>query len=275
MNPSDQLKDFFSDLTFSKLPLEQILYTLITLLLGVIFIRILLKLLRKLLDRPSIEEQTRSYAVGAVRFVLWLVLILILADQLGIPINSLIALLSVLSLAVSLAIQNVLSNIAGGLVILITKPFQPGDYIDTPSGRGTVKHIALHSTYLDTDDGQRLIVPNSTLSAEKITNYTANGSRRITVSVSASYDAPTAAVREACLKAVAATPHILSSPAPAVLVQSYDESSIKYLVRVWCPPDRYYDVFYPLTEHLREAYDAAHVEMTYPHLNVHLTGKNT
>lgn len=270
MNPSASINEFFAGLSLKKLPLEQVLYTLGTFLLGVVVIHILLKILRRIVNRPSVDQRAQRYVVSAVRILLWVVLLLILADQLGIPITSLVALLSVLSLAVSLAIQNVLSNIAGGLVILTTKPFQTGDYIDTPSGRGVVENISLHSTYLKTDDGQRLIVPNSTISADKITNFTANGSRRIVVTVTASYDAPTATVRQACLAAVAATPHILPEPAPEVLVNAYGDNSIEYLVRVWCKPDKYNEVFFPLTEHIREAFIAADVEMTYPHLNVHL-----
>ncbi len=268
--PSTNLNEIFSGISLKNLPLEQILYTLLTFLLGVLVIQILLKMLRRIINRPAVEQRTQRYVVSAVRVILWVILLLIVADQLGIPTTSLVALLSVLSLAISLAIQNVLSNIAGGLVILTTKPFQIGDYIETPSGRGVVKNISLHSTYLNTDDGQQLIVPNSTISAEKITNFTTNGSRRIVVTVSASYDAPTATVRQACLEAVAATPEILSDPAPEVLVSAYGDNSIEYLVRVWCKPDKYTDVFFPLTEHIREAFLAAGVEMTYPHLNVHL-----
>lgn len=270
MNPSENINSFLSGLNLSKLPLEQIIYTLLTLLIGIIAIRIVCKILRRLLDRPAIDPRAQRYAVSGIRAVLWVVLILILADQLGIPVTSLVALFSVVSLAVSLAIQNVLSNIAGGLVILITKPFQLGDYIDTPSGRGSVQNISLHCTHLQTDDGQRLIVPNSILSAEKITNFTTTGSRRINLTVTASYDAPIATVRQACLDAIAATDNILDDPAPLVLVNAYNASSIEYMLRVWCKPDQYNDVYFPLMERLHASFAEAGVEMTYNHLNVHI-----
>ena len=124
MNPNENINSFLSSLHFSKLPLEQLLSTLATLILGIVVIRIIKKVLKRLLSKTSIDPRAQGYAVNAVRFVLWVVLIIILADQLGIPVTSLVALFSVLSLAISLAIQNVLSNIAGGLVILVTKPFQ-------------------------------------------------------------------------------------------------------------------------------------------------------
>ena len=267
------INSIISGLNFSKLPVEQLLYTLATLIIGVIAIRIIRKVLKRLLSKTTVDPRAQGYAVSGVRFVLWVVLILILADQLGIPVTSLVALFSVLSLAVSLAIQNVLSNIAGGLVILVTKPFQVGDYVDTPSGRGTISNISLHCTQLLTDDGQRLIVPNSTLSAEKITNFTATGTRRVSIAVTASYDAATATVREACLEAVAMTPDILPDPAPLVLVNNYNASNIEYLVRVWCKPEHYATVYFPLMENLRTSFDSHGVEMTYNHLNVHMIDK--
>lgn len=268
--PNENINEILSSLQFSKFPLEKLLYTVATLVIGVIAIRIVRKVLQRLLSKTSIDPRAQGYAVNGVRFVLWVVLVIILADQLGIPVTSLVALFSVLSLAVSLAIQNVLSNIAGGLVILVAKPFRLGDYIETPSGRGTVENISLHCTNLLTDDGQRLIVPNSTLSAEKITNYTTTGSRRISLSVTASYDAPTAAVRQACLDAIAMTDNVLDDPAPLVLVNSYNASNIEYLIRVWCKPDQYVNVYFPLMENLRTTFEEHDVEMTYNHLNVHM-----
>ena len=202
--------------------------------------------------------------------VAWIVTILIVADQLGIPVTSLVALFSVLSLAISLAVQSILANIAGGIVILLSKPFQPGDYIDTTSGRGVVSQIGLNATWLQTDDGQRLVVPNSMLSADKIINYTTLGSRRLKLLVTASYDADPESVRQACLAAVAKTDKILTDPAPQVVLTNYGASSIEYTVRVWCKPSDYTRVYYPLMENFYAAFKEAGVEMTYDHLNVHI-----
>ncbi len=273
------MKDFFSSLgitadmgdwNIGTLTLESLLGAALTLLLCVIASRVLRKLVARVLDKPQIDPQARKYTLAAVRVLAWVVTILIVADQLGIPVTSLVALFSVLSLAVSLAVQSILSNIAGGLVIMITKPFQVGDYIDTTSGIGTVSQIGLNTTWLETDDGQRLVVPNSILSADKIINYTTLGSRRIKLQVSASYDADPEAVRRACLAAVERTPKILSDPAPDVVLVNYGASSIEYTVRVWCKPSDYTSVYYPLMENFYAAFKEAGVEMTYDHLNVHI-----
>ena len=178
--------------------------------------------------------------------------------------------MSVLSLAVSLAVQNVLANVAGGLVLLVTKPFAVGDYVDTPCGAGTVKDLTLTYTYLDTPDGLRIAAPNSSISAGKITNYTALGTRRIEHAVSASYDAPVQTVRQALLDAVARTPGLLDKPAPEVYVNAYGESGIEYIVRAWARTADYWPAYYALLEGIKTAFDQRSVEMPYNHLNVHI-----
>ena len=173
-------------------------------------------------------------------------------------------------LAVSLAVQNVLANVAGGLVLLVTKPFAVDDYVDTPCGAGTVKDLTLTYTYLDTPDGLRIAAPNSSISAGKITNYTALGTRRIEHAVSASYDAPVQTVRQALLDAVARTPGLLDKPAPEVYVNAYGESGIEYIVRAWARTDDYWPAYYALLEGIKTAFDQRSVEMPYNHLNVHI-----
>ena len=261
------------NLDLGPFTLEAMLIAMLTFLVCLLAIKLVMMLFRKLLSRTHIDERVRRYTLAGIRTVLWIITILIVADSLGIPITSLVALLSVFSLAISLAVQSVLVNIAGGIVIMLNKPFKEGDFVETSSGIGTVQDITLNYTYLITPDGQRIIVPNSTLSADRIINYTTLGRRRVVIKVTASYDAPTATVRQACLLAVERTGKILSDPAPEVLLTNYGESSIEYTVRVWCLCEHYGDVLFPLTEHLRTAFEEHGVEMTYNHLNIHILDK--
>ena len=205
-----------------------------------------------------------------LRFLLYTVTALIVAESLGIPASSLVALLSVFALAVSLAVQDVLSNVAGGLVLLFSKPFTLGDYIESADGEGTVYSIGLTHTVLDTYGGQRVMLPNSRLTAGKIVNYTARGVRRVDHAVSASYEDSTQAVRAACLKAVSRTPHVLEDPPPQVVVTAYGESAIEYHVRFWAPVDAYWDACNSSLEAIRDAFREDGVSMTYNHLNVHI-----
>ena len=249
-----------------------LLGAVVTLVACILAVRIITVLLRRVLGKTTLEQRVSKYIVSTVRFVLWVVTVLIVAQQLGIPVTSLVALFSVISLAVSLAVQNVLANVAGGLVLLVTKPFTVGDYIDTPSGEGTVREMSLTYTFLETMEGQRLAVPNSTLSSGKIINYSTLATRRLQHKITASYDDATA-VRRACLTAVGRTANVLADPAPVVYVSSYGESSIEYIVRCWTKTEDYWPAYYQLLEEIRNAFNEAGVEMCYNHLNVHIIEK--
>ena len=249
---------------------EKLLSAVVLLAICLVIIQVVMRVLTKVLERPRFDPRLRRYTLSAVRVLLYILAILIAADSLGIPVTSLLALFSVLGLAVSLAVQDVLGNVAGGLVILFAKPFQIGDYIESDAGSGTVAAIDLTYTQLDTADGLRLMIPNSLLSDSKIINYTQLGTRRIDHAVTASYDDAIPAVRAACLQAVAMTPGILSDPAPMVVVANYGESSIEYRVRCWSRVETYWDANYALLENIKTCFDQSGITMTYNHLNIHI-----
>lgn len=250
--------------------LEKLVYALLLLVLCLAVSRILTRLVGRLLAHPKLDHRVQVYILTGLKALLTVVSVLITADALGIPMTSLVALFSVLGLAVSLAVQDVLSNVAGGLVILFSKPFQIGDYIETDACAGTVVSIELIHTKLNTFNGQRVMMPNSALSGSKITNYTQLGTRRIDHTVSASYDDAIPAVRAACLAAVEMTEHILPDPAPQVVVTAYGESAIEYHVRCWSDVEHYWDTYYALLENVRTCFERQGVTMTYNHLNVHI-----
>lgn len=255
---------------WGKLTVENLLSALVTLFLCLAAARLAVKLARRALGRTRLDGRIRDYVLQGLRFLLYTVTALIVAESLGIPASSLVALLSVFALAVSLAVQDVLSNVAGGLVLLFSKPFTLGDYIESADGEGTVYSIGLTHTVLDTYGGQRVMLPNSRLTAGKIVNYTARGVRRVDHAVSASYEDSTQAVRSACMKAVSRTPGVLDDPPPQVVVTAYRESSVEYHVRFWAPVDAYWDACNSSLEAIRDAFREDGVSMTYNHLNVHI-----
>jgi small conductance mechanosensitive channel len=242
----------------------------ITLLVCLLAVRAVEKLLRRLLSATKLDSRIQKYTIRGVKLVLYLITILIVMENLGIPVASLVALVSVGSLGVTLAAEDILANVAGGLVILSSHPFAIGDFIQAGDASGTVEEITLNHTKLINPDGQVVLVPNKTLSSSQMTNFTALGRRRVTQKVTASYDAPTETVKEACREALADTPSILPDPAPAVYLTEYGASSIEYTVYCWSKPEDYWNVFLTLGENLRSAFDAYGVEMTYDHLNVHI-----
>lgn len=162
---------------------------------------------------------------------------------------------------------------AGGLVILSSHPFAPGDLIEANGASGTVQEISLNHTKLETPDGQIVLLPNKELSSSRIVNYTTLGRRRIVRAISAAYSAPTETVKAACRDALASTPYLLEEPAPAVRLTNYGSSAIEYTVYCWAGLEHYWDAYYTLNEQLRTAFEKYSVEMTYDHLNVHISEK--
>lgn len=261
--------------SWGKMTLEQLLTSLIILVACLVAAKLILALTRRLTGRSKMDDRVRRYILGGVKAMLYVVVILIVAQSLGIPVTSLIALVSVFGLAVSLAIQDVLSNVAGGMVILFSKPFSIGDYIETTDGEGTVVEISLTHTKLDTYGGQRVMLPNKAVVAGKIINYSARGIRRVDHTVTASYDDATEAVRAACLRAVARTPHVLEDPAPAAVLTAYKESAVEYHVRFWADIDHFWDAYSFSLEEIRRCFAEDGLTMTYNHLNVHILDRTT
>ena len=184
-----------------------------------------------------------------------------------------IALFSVAGLAVSLALQNTLSNLAGGVMLLVTKPFEVGDFVETNGVSGTVEAIGLAYSKLATVDNKEIFIPNSEISSAKIINYTRLGTRRVDLTFSASYDAPTQTVKKAINEVLAQFPQIMQEPAPVIFLSNYGASSIEYVVRVWTAGADYWDVYFGVMEGVRESFRRNGVEMTYDHLNVHVVEK--
>ena len=251
--------------------LSRILSAVLTLLVCLIVSRLLLKLAKRLLDRSKkLTARLRQIVLTSAKVVLYLLTGIITAEALGLNTSSLTALVSVLTLGVTLAAEDILGNVAGGLVILTSHPFNIGDDIEVADTVGTVREITLNHTKIETPDGQFVMQPNKELSSSRIINYTAMGRRRVVRTVTASYDAPTETVKAACLAAVAATPNVLPEPAPVGYLTEYGSSAIEYSVRCWTRTEDYWNAFFALNENLRDAFAAAGVEMTYDHLNVHL-----
>jgi len=260
-----------SGVTVGAITLSGVLRGLLLILVGMIIIRIVLNIVDKMLDKASRLSSLRVYIRSVIKILLWFVLVLIVAPSFGINVTSLIALLSVAGLAVSLALQNTLSNLAGGIMVLLSKPFDVGDFIESEGISGTVAGVDLAYTTIVTLDNKEVFVPNSHISAAKIINYNRLGKRRVDLNFTASYDAPTAAVKKAIQEVVDAQGSlILTDPAPAILLSAYLNSSIQYTVRVWVDAADYWTVYGNINEGVREAFARHNVEMTYEHVNVHL-----
>ena len=252
------------------LTMDKVVHVLLLILVGVVVIRVVLKLLDRVLARSKSLKSLSRYIHSVAKISMAFILVLMVAEDVGIHTTSLVAMLSVAGLAVSLALQNTLSNVAGGIMLLVTNPFQVGDYVEADGISGTVHAIDLSYTAILTIDGKEIFVPNSQLSGTKIINYTILGRRRVDLNFTASYDAPTATVKQAIGEVLDDIPQIIAEPAPEIHLSDYQASSIQYVVRAWTAAADYWTVYYAIQEGVREAFDRHGVEMTYDHLNVHI-----
>ena len=257
-------------LNTGALTMDKVVHVLLLILVGVVVIRVVLKLLDRVLARSKSLKSLSRYIHSVAKISMAVILVLMVAEDVGIHTTSLVAMLSVAGLAVSLALQNTLSNVAGGIMLLVTTPFQVGDYVEADGISGTVHTIDLSYTAILTIDGKEIFVPNSQLSGTKIINYTILGRRRVDLNFTASYDAPTATVKRAIGEVLEDIPQIIAEPAPEIHLSDYQASSIQYVVRAWTAAADYWTVYYAIQEGVREAFDRHGVEMTYDHLNVHI-----
>lgn len=259
-----QITHFFSSLTLAKLP-----PAIITFIIAYAASRVVLKVADKLFTRSRMEKTIEKFLRSALRILMWALIFLIVAGSLGIDVSSMIALLSVASLAVTLAVQGALSNLAGGIMLLSTHPFRVGDFVEVGTVSGTVQEIGMTYTTLVTPDQKEIFVPNSEVASAKIINYTAVTNRRVDLTFTASYADAAETVKAALLKA-ADLPQVQKDPAPFAAVNRYGDSAIEYVLRVWTSAADYWDVYFGIVENVRTRFEEAGISMTYPHLNVHL-----
>lgn len=242
----------------------------LTAVVGILIVQALLRLLDKVMEKKS--GMANSLIRTAVRVGLYLVLILTVLTNMGVDVSGVVALASVLTLAVSLSIQSILGNLFGGMSLLYTKPFVPGHYVSIGDKEGTVKEVGLIYTKLVTLDNKIISLPNSNVASAEIVNYYQTGKRRVEIAVSASYDSPVPEVLKALAQA-AKVEKVLERPAPAAYVENYGDSAIEYTLLFWVPPAAYWDVRWAVNANIKKIFDEQGIEMTYPHLNIHFEEK--
>ena len=263
----DTLKTWLTELGAGAA--SKFLSAIVILVLGLLVIRLIMKLLKRTLEKSKLEKAAHSLITSLARVVMYTLLLLSAASALGIDVTGIVALASVLTLAVSLALQNMMANVIGGFTILSTQPFHSGDYVEIAGQGGTVQEISMSYTKLTTPDNKMISIPNSAVVAAQIVNYTSTGTRRVEVAISASYDAQPQKVIDALVQA-GTLDNVLLDPAPSAVIINYGDSAIQYSLRVWVKTEHYWDVYFEINQHVKKIFDEQGIAMTYPHLNVHL-----
>ena len=249
-----------------------IIKPLIILVICKIAIQMFAKIADKLLERSKLDKGVSGFLKSSLKIALWCLTIIFVADSVGVNTASLVTILGVVSLALSLSFQNIMTNVFSGITILLSKPFSVGQYVQIGSISGTVRDISLMRTTLLTPDNKIELIPNGDICASNITNFSAEPTRRVEWSVSVSYDAPTQAVKDAVLEVLNADTRVLQDEgeAPFVRLSAYNANDISYTIRAWVDSAEYWNVYFDVLEELRENFAKHQIEFSYPHTVVHL-----
>lgn len=249
----------------------KLLIAIILLIVGIKLIKALTKWISNSTKLNRLDSSLRTFLGSFTKIALYIVLFITVAMILGVPATSFITILASGGVAIGLAVQGSLSNFAGGIMILIFKPFKVGDYIEADGNQGTVHAISVVYTVLLSSDNKQITIPNGTLTNCVIKNYTAEKLRRVDFKFTASYNNDVEAVKKIIFKVIEATPKALKDPAPFVRLSEHSENALTYTVRVWCKTEDYWDVNFDITEKVKTAFDQNGIEIPYPQLDVHVT----
>lgn len=240
--------------------------------LMIIFNCIISKLMKtvgdKLLDKLKLETTVYGFVRAMIKTVLNFIALCVVAESIGIPIASVLAVIGMLGLAVSLSVQGALANVANGFMILINKPFKVGDYVAIAGIEGFVKEIGMLCTKVLTIDNKLIIVPNSEVMGGKITNFSSEELRRVDFETKAGYSNKFEDVYKAVMEAVADTPTALKEPAPFVRVSGYTDYAVVYTIRVWCKSENYWDCYFDLMQKVGEFKDKNGIVGGVPSMNI-------
>lgn len=233
-------------------------------------IRRILKLLATAFERRSVDRSLQTFLRNLVKVVCYILLILFIVQVLGVNTTSIVALLASAGLAVGMALSGTLQNFAGGVMILLLKPYRVGDFIAAQGQSGTVEEIMLFSTRITTADRQVIYIPNSSIATSIIDNYSVSPLRRVDWTVSISYGDDVETARAAILELLAADARVMGDPAPAVYVAALAETSVNLSVRAWCSNADYWDLFFSMNERFYKTLPEKGIRFPYPQLDVHL-----
>lgn len=248
----------------------RILYAVLIIVIGLKLIKFFAKRCEKAKWYRKIDKSVAHFIVSSLNVILKVLVFVSAALVLGVPATSFVAILTSAGVAIGLALQGSLSNFAGGLMILIFKPFRVGDYIESAEVSGTVSDISIFYTVLITPDNKTIHCPNGALSNTHVTNYSEQATRRVDIPVSVSYDADVATVKQLLTETAAANALVLPDTPPFVRLTECADSSLDFTVRVWCNTSDYWTVKFDLTEAIQSALTEAGIEIPYPQMDIHL-----
>jgi len=248
----------------------KLIICIIIYIIGKKIIKYLNSLFLKLLKKREVEASVESFLKSLVNIMLYIALFLIIVNILGVNSTSFVAILASAGVAIGMALSGTLQNFAGGVMILLFKPYKIGDYIEAQGQGGTVKEIQIFNTVLTTSDNRTIIIPNGGLSTGIIMNYSNQANRRVEWIVEVGYGQNIDKARNCVENLLKSDKRILNDPAPFIAVIKLSNNSVDLVIRGWTKKDDYWDVYFSLNENIYNAFKAENIEIPFPQMTVHL-----
>lgn len=242
---------------------------------GWLVLRILVGIADRAMKRTKLDVSLQAFLLRVIRIAGYVIIVITLLSSLNVSTTGLIAGFSAAVAAIALALKDSLSNVAAGIILLFTHPFETGDYICVGEEAGHVKRIDVIHTTLVTLDNRQVILPNSLLSSHEVVNYTGEAIRRVDLPFSIRYSDDVETAKQAALEAAAAHTLVLTDPAPVARIERYDDSAVIMTVRIWCKTPDYWDVYFDMTEQVRAALEQHGAAIPFPQLDVHMIPEET
>lgn len=251
----------------------RIVMALLIVVIGFAVINRVIRTFDKRLNKHKIDQSLHSFIKSISSFMLKAIILMIAASVMNIPLATFITILSAAGLAIGLALKDSLANFAGGILILIFRPFNVGDFIDLEGAMGTVKEIQLLYTALNTTDNRRITIPNSQLANGRIINFSKEKTRRLDLIFSVSYEDDIQKVKAVLMRIVNNHPFVFKDPEPLVRAMTYGDYSIDFTIKVWCQRENYWSIYYDLHEQVKDAFDQEGIFIPFPQKDVHIYQK--
>lgn len=251
----------------------KLIVAIIVLLIGFKLVDILGKRFKNTKFYEKLDPTARTFFRSFITIALKIVLVIVAALIIGVPMASMVAVIGSAGLAIGLALQGSLSNIAGGFIILVFKPFKVGDFITTADAMGTVESINIFYTKVLTNDNKVIQIPNSVISNQTLTDYSTKDLRRVDLNINTSYDNDVEKVKSVLLSVAEKTDKAVLDPAPQARLSEHGASSLNFAFRVWCKNEDYWDVYFDLLEGVKKAFDENGIQIPYQQIDVHVNNK--
>lgn len=255
-----------------QFPLQRAIMCIILFAACLIAVKVILKIFDKFIKKTKVDTLVYKILRVIIKVFLLFTVVIIVLSSLGISVSSLIAALSIIGVAFSLAIQGFLSNVFGGLQIISNHPFKVGDFVEAGGESGSVREVGLFYTKLETPDRKLVQIPNSNIANESIINYSNSPVRRVEFLISTSYDDDVERVREVLLQLINEHPMVLHEEGkiPVAHVKEFRDNDILYTARAWCENKNYWTVYFDIMDAIKPTFDKNGITFSYPHVNVHM-----